>query len=86
MAEWEYEERNQLWELLSQGLDLCIRARKIDEAYLEHQMKKIGWTGGRSMTPHVWVQQQYDDDLADWEARVRKHLTQNPFIPKPKDI
>lgn len=29
-----------------------------------------------SLTMHLWVQDQYDKDLADWQARARKHLMQ----------
>jgi len=29
----------------------------------------------RSATVYLWIQEQYDKDLADWESRARKHLT-----------
>jgi hypothetical protein len=29
----------------------------------------------RSLTMHLWVQDQYDKDLADWQAKARAHLT-----------
>jgi hypothetical protein len=29
-----------------------------------------------SMTRHLWVQDQYDKDLADWKGRARRHLTE----------
>jgi hypothetical protein len=28
----------------------------------------------KSMTMHLWVQDQYDKDLADWQIRARAHL------------
>ncbi len=28
----------------------------------------------KSMTPHLWVQDQYDKDLASWQDRARAHL------------
>lgn len=30
----------------------------------------------KSLTVHLWVQDQYDKDLADWQGRARKHLMQ----------
>jgi hypothetical protein len=30
----------------------------------------------RSLTMHLWVLDQYDKDLADWQARARHHLMQ----------
>jgi hypothetical protein len=30
----------------------------------------------KSMTMHLWVQDQYDKDLADWKGRARRHLTE----------
>ena len=30
----------------------------------------------RSMTRHLWVQDQYDKDLASWRERTADHLTQ----------
>lgn len=30
----------------------------------------------KSMTLHLWVQDQYDRDLCDWQIRARKHLTE----------
>jgi hypothetical protein len=32
----------------------------------------------RSATVHLWVQDQYERDLADWERRARAHLLANP--------
>ena len=60
--------------LLSEALDLCLRARKLDTQILERNMADQGWTGPRSGTPWLWVQQQYDTDLAEWEARAKKAL------------
>lgn len=30
----------------------------------------------RSMTMHLWLMDQYDRDLASWQARARHHLMQ----------
>lgn len=63
--------------LLSEGLDLCIRARKLDDALLVKNMTDhFGYIPPtRSLTPWVWTQEQYDRDLADWETRARKALS-----------
>ena len=64
-----------LQELLSEGLDLCVRARKLDEPIMAtEEMWERNPTMTRSMTPSLWVLDQYDRDLADWEARARKAL------------
>jgi len=62
--------------LLSEGLDLCVRARKMDEPIiaLEAEWKKNPHMT-RSATPALWVQEQYDNDLAAWETRARKALS-----------
>ena len=86
--------------LLSEGLDLCIRARKMDSmdrraATLAFSTDPHGWQEGglfdqyvashniarpeapihpRSATVYVWMQDQYDKDLANWEERARQHL------------
>ncbi|TGP27969.1 hypothetical protein EN814_09820 [Mesorhizobium sp. M2D.F.Ca.ET.171.01.1.1] len=86
--------------LLAEGLDLCVRARKMDEmdrrkATLEFSQDPDGWVESgmfdrhvkrhnieypdqrihpRSATVHLWMQDQYEKDLADWERRARKHL------------
>lgn len=79
MGEWETEERDKLWEMLSEGLDLCVRARKMDQMVLEQSMAKIGWTGSRSGTPHLWMQQQYDNDLEAWETKCKAYLLKHPY-------
>ena len=60
----------ELSNLLSEALDLCIRARKLDD------MPRPGDDPfmPRSGTPALWVQEQYDNDLADWENRARVAL------------
>lgn len=62
--------------LLSEGLDLCVRARKLDKAerdLVEWQMRNPHIT--RSATIPIWEQEQYERDLADWEARARRALS-----------
>ena len=63
-------------DLLSEGLDLCVRARKLDDPViaLEPEWEKNPYMT-RSATPALWVQDQYDNDLADWETRARKTLS-----------
>lgn len=66
--------------LLSEGLDLCVRARKLDEdvekALIAGRSEEYGFRCG---TPALWVQEQYSKDLADWETRARNCLTRLQF-------
>lgn len=87
-------------QLLSEGLDLCVRARKMDamdrrEATLAASSDPEAWQADglfdryverhniknpdqpiatRSGTVPLWLNDQYEKDLADWEARARKAL------------
>lgn len=70
----------ELAELLSEGLDLCVRARKLDDAVdqaLQAGMGRIYET--RCATPALWVQQQYETDLAEWESKARAAMTRLGF-------
>ncbi len=88
--------------LLSEGLDLCIRARNLDaidrrNATLAASSDGKAWEASgefdrhvarhnvtnpdqhlatKSGTVHLWLQNQYETDLADWEKRTRLHLMQ----------
>lgn len=79
--------------LLSEGLDLCVRARKLDAMVrtiavqdstpdLERMAERHNAQYpdqpimSRSGTIPLWVQDQYERDLADWERRSRHHLMQ----------
>lgn len=85
-------------ELLSEALDLCVRARKMDmqdranacvaasydpDAMLDLLPRLAARhnerfpdrpMASRSATIPLWVQDQYERDLADWERRAREHL------------
>lgn len=89
--------------LLSEGLDLCVRARKMDaqdrtdaQIAMSHAPKEW-WDenlerraarhnamfpdqpmSSRSATLPLWVQDQYEKDLAEWERKARNHLLQGP--------
>lgn len=82
--------------LLSEGLDLCVRARKMDaqdrtnamaEAFPGIDMERVAprlnaglsWAPyeTRSATIPIWLQEQYERDLAAWEARARTTLLQS---------
>ncbi|KXV17106.1 hypothetical protein [Gluconobacter oxydans] len=89
-------------ELLSQGLDLCVRARKLDEidrrnnflaaSVCPDEWQKDGlfdkfierWNAmnsdrqcsTKSGTIALWVQEQYEADLAEWERKGCHHLMQ----------
>jgi len=92
--------------LLSEGLDLCARARQMDamdrrSATLAISSNPTGWVESgqfdkyvqghnldsphapietRSLTVPVWLQQQYDLDLADWEKRAKAHVAKALFF------
>jgi len=89
---------DELASLLTEGLNLCVRARKMDamdrrEATLSVSSDPDEWVKSgqfdrhvarhnaanpdqpietRSLTVAVWVQDQYEKDLADWERRARE--------------
>ena len=61
--------------LLAEGLDLCARARKMDQAerdLVEWQMRNPQVT--KSSTIPLWAREQYERDLAAWEKRAREAL------------
>lgn len=89
-------------QILSEGLDLCVRARTLDAQVrsvsaldasscpeewkasgrfdqfvarnnIEHPERPLST---RCATPALWVQDQYDKDLHEWERKARHHLTQ----------
>lgn len=86
-------------DLLSEGLDLCVRARKLDSQeranitvaasadpeWMEALLPRLSERHNalhpqapmehRSGTIPLWVQEQYEHDLADWEKRVRTALS-----------
>lgn len=80
--------------LLSEGLDLCVRARKLDAQERTNHAAEAGvsdleryaarhnamWPDQpvltRCATVPLWVQDQYERDLAEWERKSRHHLTQ----------
>lgn len=68
--------------LLSEGLDLCDRARKLDDEIqraVRAGMGEIFPGSTRCGTPALWVQQAYDSDLAEWEARAKSALARIGF-------
>jgi hypothetical protein len=69
---------DELAEVLSEGLDLCARAKLLDaqiERALQAGMGRIFPEGTRCGTPALWVQQQYDMDLDAWEKKAREVMT-----------
>lgn len=63
---------SELSELLAEALNLCVRARKIDSVIPRPGDDPLMT---RSATTALWVQDQYDTDLASWETRARKALS-----------
>lgn len=73
----EETEIDQLRRLLSEGLDLCVRARRLDEQEQHMHRRKMGDLSPevvRSATPYLWAQEQFQTDLDDWEKRARRAL------------
>lgn len=67
---------------LSDGLDLCVRAKQLD-ADIEKTFAFTGRDGGtRCGTPALWIQDQYDRDLVEWEAKTRKLLLESGFAER----
>ncbi|MGJ4855529.1 hypothetical protein ACN6KF_003000 [Labrys sp. La1] len=92
--------RQSIRDLLSEGLDLCVRARNMDAIDRRNNTLAISkdaeeWLSSGAFDRHVerhnaknpdapistrsgtialWVQEQYDTDLADWERRARRAL------------
>lgn len=63
--------------LLSEGLDLCVRARGLDTLVERATEAGMGckFPGGtRCLAPALWVTELYEKDLADWEARSKSLL------------
>lgn len=80
-------EADELAALLSEGLDLCIRARKLDDVMAQHLDRETGlYSLTRCYTPAVWVQQQYDDDLADWERRAKATMIRHGRVDSRKAL
>lgn len=72
----------ELAEALSEGLDLCARAKGLDaqiERALQAGMGRIFPEGTRCATPALWVQHQYDSDLDAWEKKAREVMTRLGF-------
>ena len=73
--------------LLSRGLDLCVRARKLDDPLeklpLDHPKNDCNHEiiQTRCGTPHLWVLDQYDKDLEAWETESRNFLAKHGFTP-----
>lgn len=94
--------------MLSEGLDLCVRARELDaqdrtnaqmaissapkEWWDENLPRRVARHNAifpdqpmsmRSGTPALWLLDQYEKDLADWERRGRQHLMQGCLKDEP---
>jgi hypothetical protein len=88
-------------DILSEGLDLCVRARAMDaqdrtDAQIAISSAPKEWWDenlgrraarhnaifqdqpmtSRSATLPLWIQDQYEKDLAEWERKARLHLMQ----------
>ena len=74
------DEADRLAEILADGLDLCVRARKLDQLIetipSDHSDNPCNHPIMRSYTPPLWVRDQYDADLEAWEAKARALMTE----------
>lgn len=69
------DELRALQDLLSEALDLCLRARKLDDAHLAlNEWHARNPHATRSGTIPLWVAEQYECDLAEWETRAKSAL------------
>lgn len=70
--------------ILSEGLDLCVRARKLDDAISAAMVAgHVGEERGteiRCLTPALWVPEAYDRDLDAWESRAKTVLARLPMF------
>jgi hypothetical protein len=98
-------------DILSEGLDLCVRARAMDaqdrtdaqiaisSAPKEWWDENLGRRAARhnamfpdqpmttrSATLPLWVQDQYEKDLAEWERKARRHLMQGCGVVGQKEL
>lgn len=87
----------ELAQMLSDGLDLCVRARRLDTIDRTNVMIETLHGGidmeraaprlnaitphtpyeTRSLTIPLWVEDQFQKDLAAWEAGARKLLAES---------
>lgn len=78
-------QKDDLAEMLADGLDLCVRARSLDQTIEtispDHPENTAGHdiTRVKCLTPHIWVKDQYDKDLERWETDARALLTKLGF-------
>jgi len=64
-------------DLLHEALNLVVRARQLDDAIRAKEIELRGSFDPRlthSVTPHLWILDQYDKDLAEWETKARNAL------------
>lgn len=68
--------QQKLIDALHEGLNLCVRARNLDNMVRNEKCREMGSYAPehKSGTPHLWVLEQYDKDLRDWEESTRKLL------------
>jgi hypothetical protein len=65
-------------QLVHEALNLVVRARKLDEGILGQECRKLGSYAPEHtecLTPHLWLLDQYDTDLKEWETKARNALS-----------
>lgn len=64
--------------LLHEALNLCVRGRELDEALLAQEKRRLGsyhLDDMNCLTPHLWMLEKYEKDLASWEEKARAALS-----------
>lgn len=64
-------------DLLHEALNLVVRARNLDKMVLGKACVEAGSYHPDHMncgTPHLWLMDQYDKDLSEWETKARNAL------------
>lgn len=82
----QFEEQNRRRSTLAASVDAeeweqsGMFARHVERHNIENPHIQIAPT---CATMHLWVQDQYDKDLADWQTRSRAHLMQGCAVSTP---
>lgn len=67
--------------LLSEALDLSIRAQEMDETLSNFEKRRDGtYDLTNCGTLPLWFMQQYDEELADWQRRAKDALIRLDYM------
>jgi hypothetical protein len=74
----QFEEQRRRQSMLDASIDgkAWVESKRFDAFIERHNIENPhARIATRSMTMHLWMQDQYDKDLASWQSRARRHLT-----------